>query len=153
MSASRAVCALLSMVALSVAGCGGGGDAQLPSDQQGLGEEIKQLGGMYYVDKNAPESGMFSVNLSGTKADDAVVAKFADLAGLKHLKLNGTQVTDACVATIKKIKTLETLDIGNTKITVPAVESLRTTLPELEISYNIPPPTSTDSGASDQPVE
>jgi hypothetical protein len=144
MSASRTVSAFLSFVVLTAAGCGGG-DAQVPGDQQAVAEEIKQLGGLYFVDKKAPDDGIFSVNLSGTKADDAMVAKLAAFPGLKHLKLNAAPVTNACTASLKNMKKLETLDIGNTKFTAAGVDSLRTALPNVEITANIPPEVQTDS--------
>jgi hypothetical protein len=89
---------------------------------------------------------MFSVNLSGTKADDALVAKLETLPALTHLKLNAAPVTNAIVTSLKKMKKLQTLDIGNTKITVEGVTAIGTALPTLEISWNVPP-TQTDSQA------
>ena len=151
MFASRAVLAILGVVVLSAAGCGGG-DSQVPSDQQALAEEIKTLGGIYFIDKKAPDQGMFSIDLSGTKADDAFVAKLSNLPGLKHLKLNAAPVTSAAVASIKKMKTLETLDIGNTKITAEGAESIRTASPNLVVGWNAPEPPPPDPESGDAPA-
>ena len=154
MFASRAVLVFFGVVVLAAAGCGGGGgDSKLPSDQQALGEEIKTLGGVYFIDKKAPDQGMFSVDVSGTKADDAFVAKLEKLPGLKYLKLNATPVTNAAVASIKKMKDLVSLEIGNTTITAEGLAPLQTALPNLAISGNAPPPVQSATGEGENPVE
>jgi hypothetical protein len=133
----RAVMGCLILLVLSVAGCGGG-DSPLPSEQQAIGEEIKSLKGAYFIDKKAPDEGIFSVNLSGTAADDAQVARLAEkVPKLKHLKLNATKITNASVNSLKKLKNLATLDIGNTKITTESFNALRAALPKAEINWNV----------------
>jgi hypothetical protein len=152
MFASRTVMGWLGVLVLAVTGCGGG-DAQLPSDQQAVAEEIKALKGNYFIDKTAPDQGIFSVNLSGTAADDALVAKLEPLPKLTHLKLNGTKVTNAAAKSIKNMKNLVTLDIGNTKITQEVMASIKTTLPKAEIVWNVSDEKLSDSPAGDQRVE
>jgi hypothetical protein len=140
MFASRVVIGCLPAVVLMVAGCGGGGgDASVPSDQQALAEEIKTLGGMYFVEKTAPEKGIYSVDLSGTKADDAMVAKLTAIPELRHLKLSGTPVTNAALASLKKMANLATLDLGNSKVTAEGLRSLLEEKPTLEVVFNLPP--------------
>jgi len=142
----RGVLPFLALVALTTAGCGG--DTSLPSEQQGLGEEIKALGGLYFIDKKTPEQGIYSINLKGTKADDAMVAKLEQVKGLKYLDLNGASVTNNAAAALKKLKSLERLDIANTKITAEGLESIRGGLPNVEITWNVAEEPPVDTGVN-----
>ncbi|MBA4020151.1 MAG: hypothetical protein C0483_23565 [Pirellula sp.] len=140
-----------------IIGCGGGGPPGLPESQQAIFDEIKQYEG---VASFSPEVGIFEVDLTNSKINDAFIAKLAEIPELARLVLTNTPITDACVPSLKKMKKLVSLEVGSAKtivrteyqdagdgkkvkmdtiVPVPllspaAVQALRAALPELTIS-------------------
>lgn len=140
----------------STIGCGGGGPPGLPESQQAIYDEIKQYEG---VASFTPEVGIFEIDLSNSKINDAFIAKLAEIPELNRLVLNNTPITDACVPSLKKMKKLISLEVASSKtivrsefqdagdgnktrvdtlVTVPllspaAIQALLTALPELTI--------------------
>lgn len=136
-------------------GCGGGPPG-LPESQQAIYDEIKQYEG---VSSFNPEVGIFEIDLSNSKINDAFIAKLAEIPDLNRLVLNNTPITDACVPSLKKMKKLTSLEVASSKtivkseyqdagdgnklkvdtlVPVPllspaAVQSLRAALPDLTI--------------------
>lgn len=147
---------LVSVTVLSLTiGCGGGPPG-LPESQQAIYDEIKQYEG---VSSFNPEVGIFEIDLSNSKINDAFIAKLAEIPDLNRLVLNNTPITDACVPSLKKMKKLTSLEVASSKtilkseyqdagdgnklkvdtlVPVPllspaAVQSLRAALPDLTI--------------------
>lgn len=140
-------------------GCGGGGPAGLPHEQQAIYDEIKQYEGVPAYSPETPEIGIVEIDLSNTKVNDAFIAKLAEIPNLARLVLNNTPITDACVPSLKKMKKLTVLEIASSKTTVrseyqdagdgnklkidtvvpvpllspAAIQSLRAALPELTV--------------------
>ncbi len=133
-------CWAVSLVLLAVScGCSG------PPDQQAI-EAVEAAGGKVTID---PEGRVTAVDLTGTKANDQLLAMLyalpnirslncsdtlikgaglQDLGGLTNLDtlfLNGSQLNDEGLAHVAQFKNLHTLHLGRTEITDAGLPALR----------------------------
>lgn len=108
---------LASSLVVGLVGCGKSTPG-LPESQQEMYEEVRRIEGVASIDMENPEIGVYVVDLSNTKADDAFVARLVEFPELQRLVLDNTQVTDGVVQHIKKLTKLQQLSIGSTKVVV-----------------------------------
>jgi hypothetical protein len=125
----------LCLAAACLATAAGCGDDKLPipESQQGVAEDIRSRGGIAGVDDKNPALGVTSVDLQGTNADDALVARLSAFPDLNRLVLRYTKITDAAVRDLVKFNKLTYLDVGDTKLSDKAKAVLREQFPEIEL--------------------
>jgi hypothetical protein len=116
----------------TAAGCGDD-KLPIPESQQGVAEDIKSRGGLVGVSVDNPEFGVTAVDLQGTNADDALVARLSAFPELNRLVLRKTQITDAAVRHLLEFRKLTYLDVGDSKLTDKGRAVLRDQFPDIEL--------------------
>jgi len=87
----------------------------------------------------------FVLNNFGTVDDDTLLA-IANFTSLEQLWLNGDiSITDASLDHLKGLKHLRELSLADAPVSAQAVEQLRRSLPDCEISWVPPTPNKHDS--------
>lgn len=118
-------------LALLACGCGRAVDR----DARQVAEWVIETGGSLYVDQSTLQirrkedlpSGDFAIvriELSGTKVQDADLARLIGLRHLKYLGLHRTKITDKGIEYIVQIPSLEELELSFTQITDKGIQQL-----------------------------
>jgi hypothetical protein len=116
---------------------------------------LKQVGGSYTTDDEAPGKPIVGVKLSGCRRfvdghlaaikglselkkldltflnalTDGALDHIKGLTKLEEIKLNSTKVTDAGLAKLKGLTNLKRLELNETKVTLEGIKDLQKTLP------------------------
>jgi len=83
---------------------------------------------------------------------DSTLVAIANFENLKQLWLNGEiSITDAGLKHLKGLKGLRDLSLADAPVTAGAVERLRRSLPDCDITWNPPTPNEQSPPSADQP--
>jgi hypothetical protein len=86
---------------------------------------VKKMGGTFRAKDTGVRKQVTAIDLHGSLADNAGLAKFSNLNGLEYLDLSGTKITDLGLKHLQGLKKLQSLKLGSTKITDAGLEHLK----------------------------
>lgn len=78
---------------------------------------VEKMGGRVYLDKNDPDNGVISVDLSKSEATDDGLQCLEDFGKLQSLNLMATIIGDDGLEHLQGLTALESLDLRETKVT------------------------------------
>ena len=115
-----------------IAGCDS--PEPLPPAQQSLVAEVKAMGGEAETDSVELGSPVTGLDLHGTVADDAMMAKLKQFPELRTIDLSGTKVTDKGVEHLRDLPRLREIKFGGSKITEAGMAKLKSSRPNLKVT-------------------
>ena len=117
---------------LLITGCGS--PEPLPRAQQDLVAELTAMGGEAETDSVEPGSPVTGLDLHGTAADDATLAKLKQFPALRTLDLAGTKVTDKGLEHLRELLHLQHIKVGGSKITQAGIAKLKSWHPNIQVT-------------------
>ena len=78
--------------------------------------------------------GLDDLDLSGSSVRDSQLVNLKNLHNLTSLRLAATRITDKGLMELSKLKSLEMLDLTGTNVTNQGISSLKSRLPELQVT-------------------
>jgi len=76
-----------------------------------------------------------SLSLIYTKVTDVGLRELQELRNMQSLSLHTTNVTESGLRVLRELKNLKSLSLAHTNVSNSGVKSLKSALPETEISY------------------